>query len=97
MGTHGKFFISGEVTTKAQFNASRIAKNIYKQIGYTDKLKVVTNIVNQSPDIACGVDIGGAGDQGIMYGYATDGESHLLGVYLHKLTKSWRILKVRRC
>jgi S-adenosylmethionine synthetase len=90
MGTHGKFYISGEVTTKAEFNASKIAKSIYKQIGYTDKLKVLTNIVNQSRDIACGVDVGGAGDQGIMYGYATDEtESYLpLGVYLvHKLTK----------
>jgi len=90
MGSHGRFYIGGEVTTKAEFNASRIAKNIYRQIGYGDKLKVITNIINQSQDIACGVDTGGAGDQGIMYGFATDEtESYLpLGLYLvHKLTK----------
>ncbi len=71
-GSHGLFVIGGEVTTRAKFNAERIARRVYRDIGYTDKLKIIQNIIKQSPDIAMGVDTGGAGDQGIMYGYATD-------------------------
>ncbi len=71
-GGHGLLVIGGEVTTAAKFDASAIAQKIYKDIGYTQELKIITNIVVQSPDIAQGVDTGGAGDQGIMYGYATD-------------------------
>lgn len=89
-GSHGLLVIGGEVTTLADFDAIKIAKNVYKKIGYKDKLKIITNIVKQSPDIAMGVDTGGAGDQGIMYGYATDETPEFLpkGVALvHKLTK----------
>jgi len=96
MGAHGHFYIGGELTTNATINAARIAKSVYKQIGYKDKLKVTTNIIKQSSDISQGVDIGGAGDQGIMYGYATDEtESYLpIGVYLvHKLTKGLEDLR----
>lgn len=96
MGAHGHFYIGGELTTNAEINFVKIAKNVYKQIGYKDKLKVTTNIIRQSSDIALGVDGGGAGDQGIMYGYATDEtESYLpLGVYLvHKLTKGLEELR----
>jgi len=71
-GSHGLFVIGGELTTKANIDAEKIARKVYREIGYTDKLKVITNIVKQSPDIAMGVDTGGAGDQGIMYGYATN-------------------------
>ncbi|KKQ75594.1 MAG: S-adenosylmethionine synthase [Candidatus Woesebacteria bacterium GW2011_GWB1_38_5] len=71
MGAHGAFYIGGELTTSADINPVKIAKNVYNQIGYTDKLKVTTNIVRQSADISQGVDTGGAGDQGIMKGYAT--------------------------
>jgi len=71
-GSHGLLVVGGEVTTNADFDAEAIARNVYKNIGYKDDLKVITNIVKQSPDIAQGVDTGGAGDQGIMYGYATD-------------------------
>ena len=95
-GSHGLLIIGGELTTKAEFNAEKIARKVYKQIGYTDKLKIITNIVKQSPDIAMGVDTGGAGDQGIMYGYATnETEEYLpLGVVLvHKLTKGLETLR----
>ena len=96
MGAHGAFYIGGELTTNARINPVKIAKGVYKQIGYSDPLKVTTNIVLQSADISQGVDTGGAGDQGIMYGYATDEtESYLpLGVYLvHQLTSGLERLR----
>jgi len=65
MGGHGIITITGELTTKAYINAREIAQRIAgEQYG------VQTNIVTQSPEIAQGVDTGGAGDQGIMVGYA---------------------------
>ena len=70
-GSHGALMIGGEVKTRAKVNFEKIAHQVYKDIGYTDKLKVSVEVAQQSPDIAMGVDTGGAGDQGIMYGYAT--------------------------
>jgi S-adenosylmethionine synthetase len=67
---HGICTITGELTTKAYCYMDRIAKKVYKDIGYTDDIGVQVNVVSQSPDIAQGVDTGGAGDQGIMVGYA---------------------------
>lgn len=89
-GGHGKLVIGGEVTSKAKVDYVKIAREVYKNIGYTDKLEISAHIVTQSPDIALGVDTGGAGDQGIMYGYATDETQEFLpkGVVLaHKLAK----------
>ncbi len=71
-GNHGLLVIGGEVTTKADFDAEKIAKKVYSDIGYTKDLNIIKGIVKQSPDIAQGVDTGGAGDQGIMYGFATN-------------------------
>ncbi len=91
LGSHGLLVIGGEVTTNAQFDAAIIAEKLYKDIGYSDKLKIIAHLVKQSPDIAQGVDVGGAGDQGIMYGYAErDGESEFLpeSIFLvHRLTR----------
>ncbi len=70
-GSHGALMIGGEVTSTAEIDPALIAQRVYKEIGYHDDLEVFTNIEEQSPDIAIGVDHGGAGDQGIMYGYAT--------------------------
>ena len=66
MGGHGLITINGEVTSTASVDISQIVKGI---VG--EEYKVITNIVTQSPEIARGVDTGGAGDQGIMKGYAT--------------------------
>ena len=65
MGGHGIITVTGELTTKAWVDVPTIVKEVYgKDIG------VQVNIVKQSPEIAQGVDTGGAGDQGIMIGYA---------------------------
>jgi len=89
-GGHGKLIIGGEVTSKAKIDYVKIARDVYKDIGYDDELEISANIVTQSPDIAMGVDTGGAGDQGIMYGFATDETEAFLprGVVLaHRLAK----------
>ena len=65
MGGHGVITVTGELSTKAYVNIPEIVKRVTK-----NKYGVQTNIVSQSPAIARGVDIGGAGDQGIMVGYA---------------------------
>ncbi|MFH1191860.1 MAG: methionine adenosyltransferase [bacterium] len=70
MGGHNNIYVCGELTTNAYVNIHEIAKKVYKDVGYNDKIGVITNIVSQSPDISQGVDTGGAGDQGIMVGYA---------------------------
>ena len=62
--------ISGEITTNAKINVEQIAKDTVKKIGYEYVPRVLNLLSKQSPDIAQGVDIGGAGDQGIMFGYA---------------------------
>ena len=71
-GAHGIITIGGEVTTRGQIDIPALVQKVYREIGYEDPIEVHQNIVSQSPDIARGVDTGGAGDQGIMYGYATE-------------------------
>ena len=73
MGGHGVITITGEITSGAIFDAEKIAKRIAG-----DQYKVSVNLVQQSPDIARGVDPGGAGDQGIMVGYACSETSELI-------------------
>jgi len=96
-GSNGLLVIGGEVTTNAQFDPEKIGREIYDNIGYdANDLKVITNIVKQSPDIAQGVNIGGAGDQGIMYGYATNETPEFLPIgigLVHKLTKGLEDLR----
>ena len=67
MGGHGKVFVTGEVTTNADLDIPSIVERVYGE-----PIDVETNIVKQSNFIAQGVDTGGAGDQGIMVGYACD-------------------------
>jgi len=96
-GAHDILVIGGEVTSSAHVDAAKIAERIYfQEIGYKDPLTITTNIIQQSPDIAQGVDTGGAGDQGIMYGFATSETPELLpkGVVLaHKLAQGLEELK----
>lgn len=90
-GSHGTLMIGGEVRTNAKINYEQIARNVYADIGYTDPLDVLVRVAEQSGDIAQGVDTGGAGDQGIMYGYATDETPEFLprGVVLaHALARN---------
>ncbi len=96
-GSHGLLVIGGEVTSNWQIDAAEIGRTLYKNIGYADTLNIITNIVRQSPYIAQGVDGGGAGDQGIMYGYATAETPEFLPravSLVHKLTEG--LEKLRR-
>ncbi len=95
-GSHGLLVVGGEVTSNAKIDYEALARNVYKDIGHDDELRVITNVVQQSPDIAQGVDIGGAGDQGIMYGFATDDTPEFLPsalVNVHKLARGLEQLR----
>jgi len=98
-GGHGTLIIGGEVTTRAKVDYRAAAREVYKNVGYSDNLKVLTNVVEQSADIAQGVDTGGAGDQGIMYGYATGETPEFLPravVKVHALAKGLEELRRAR-
>ena len=78
--TRGLVIVGGEITTRTWVDVEQIARNVIKDIGYTDSkfgfngdtCAVVNVIGKQSPDISQGVDVGGAGDQGLMVGYAVN-------------------------
>lgn len=96
-GGHGTLVVGGEVTSQSDVDYAGIARKIYGDIGYKENLKTLINVATQSPDISMGVDIGGAGDQGIMYGYATDETPEYLPraiVQVHKLAEG--LEKLRR-
>ena len=78
LGGHGVITVCGELTTKAYVNIREIAKNVYKDCGYNEDIGVVVNVVEQSPEISHGVNQDGAGDQGIMVGYATNETPEML-------------------
>jgi S-adenosylmethionine synthetase len=78
--TTGLAVVAGEISTGTYVDIPAIVRGTLRSIGYTDSsygidgdtCAVMTTIDQQSPDIAMGVDTGGAGDQGMMFGYATD-------------------------
>lgn len=103
--TTGLVVVGGEVTTKAYVDIEKTVRKTIREIGYTkaeykfdsESCGVLNAIHAQSPDIAMGVDTGGAGDQGIMFGYACDQTPELMPmpiVYAHKLVK--RLSNIRR-
>jgi S-adenosylmethionine synthetase len=77
-GGHGAVAVIGEITTRARFDIGQIVRETYAAIGHDHPIGVFVNVVMQSPHIAVGVDRGGAGDQGIMVGYAVnDGPNYM--------------------
>lgn len=96
--------IAGQVTTNAKIDYEKIARDVLKNIGYDNEktdidyrtCKVETNIAEQSPDIARGVDIGGAGDQGMMFGYATNETPNFMPYAIdtaHRLSKKLTLVR----
>ena len=103
--TTGLCIVAGEITTTCYVDVPKLARSVINDIGYTDAAfgfdgetcGVVSVLQSQSPDIAMGVDTGGAGDQGLMFGYACDETPELMPLPImlaHKLVR--KLSEVRR-
>jgi S-adenosylmethionine synthetase len=103
--TTGICVVSGEITTNTYVDVPRLVRSVIHDIGYSDAAMgfdsktcgIINSIQSQSPDIAMGVDTGGAGDQGLMFGYACDETDELMPLPImmaHKLCR--QLSEVRR-
>ncbi|MCF7873574.1 MAG: methionine adenosyltransferase [Candidatus Omnitrophica bacterium] len=103
--SRGLVMVAGEISTNCYIEIPRLVRNLLKDIGYDDpsigfdyeSCGVITAIQEQSPDIALGVDTGGAGDQGLMFGFACDETKELMPLPImlaHKLAR--RLTQVRK-
>jgi len=103
--TTGICVVSGEITTRTYVDVPKLARSVIADIGYTNAdmgfdaktCGIMNTIQSQSPDIAMGVDTGGAGDQGMMFGYACDETPELMPLPImlaHKLVR--QLSEVRR-
>ncbi|HEY6393234.1 MAG TPA: methionine adenosyltransferase, partial [Bryobacteraceae bacterium] len=103
--TTGICVVSGEITTNTYVDVPRLVRSVIHDIGYSDAAMgfdsktcgIINSIQSQSPDIAMGVDTGGAGDQGLMFGFACDETPELMPLPImmaHKLVR--QLSEVRR-
>ena len=103
--TTGICVVSGEITTTTYVDVPKLARKVIEDIGYNNAeygfdcktCGILNTIQSQSPDIAMGVDTGGAGDQGLMFGYASDETPELMPLPImmaHKLVR--QLSEVRR-
>lgn len=103
--TRGLIFVAGEITTKGYVDIPGIVRKLLFEVGYTepsygfhfDSSAIITSIQSQSPDIAMGVDKGGAGDQGMMFGYASSETPEFMPMPItlaHKLVK--KLAEIRK-
>ena len=103
--TTGMVLVAGEISTSAILDVPKIVRTTLRDVGYTssaygidaDTCAVLSALGGQSEDIAMGVDTGGAGDQGMMFGYASDETEEMMPaplVFAHRITR--RLAEVRR-